>query len=314
MTGRGLRSPRQPRGSRGGARAPATCWRRASTASGRSTRGSTASSRSTRLGRAPPRTTQIACSGPEPRWGRYTACRSRTRTCTTARAAFQLVARSCAPIGVRPTRQPFCKGSTRGRARHRPARDGRVRYGAARLQSELSVLRQPMESGLHSVRLVERLGCRDRRAHGAWLARLGYGRLDPLPGCRERCRGLVPTTAASVAMARCRCRAPSMSLVRSRGRRVIVHACSMCSLGKTRPDASTLGAAVTDYETELATDRPLPRVGIARGYFDVGVHPDVLGRRLTRPSRTCVVQASLSRNCSCRPIFSMRSPNCSRSL
>ena len=45
--------------------------------------------------------------------------------------------------------------------------------------------------------------------------------------------------------------------------------------GEDASDASTLGAAVPDYETELATDRPLPRVGIARGYFDVGVHPDV---------------------------------------
>ena len=70
----------------------------------------------------------------------------------------------------------------------------------------------PWNSGLHSVRLVERLGCRDRRAHGAWLARLGYGRLDPLPGCRERCRRArsyerprqSPWRDADVALLRCR--------------------------------------------------------------------------------------------------------------
>ena len=40
-------------------------------------------------------------------------------------------------------------------------------------------------------------------------------------------------------------------------------------------DASSLDLAVPDYEAELASAASLPTIGIARGYFDVGVDADV---------------------------------------
>lgn len=40
-------------------------------------------------------------------------------------------------------------------------------------------------------------------------------------------------------------------------------------------DASSLEAPVPDYAAALDSATPLPRIGIARGYFDAGLHPDV---------------------------------------
>jgi aspartyl-tRNA(Asn)/glutamyl-tRNA(Gln) amidotransferase subunit A len=45
--------------------------------------------------------------------------------------------------------------------------------------------------------------------------------------------------------------------------------------GADPADASSLDVPVPDYEAGLGSDRPLPTIGIARGYFDTGVHPDV---------------------------------------
>ncbi|CAN5664547.1 Asp-tRNA(Asn)/Glu-tRNA(Gln) amidotransferase GatCAB subunit A [soil metagenome] len=45
--------------------------------------------------------------------------------------------------------------------------------------------------------------------------------------------------------------------------------------GADPADASSLDVPVPDYEAGLGSDRPLPTIGIARGYFDFGVHPDV---------------------------------------
>lgn len=41
-------------------------------------------------------------------------------------------------------------------------------------------------------------------------------------------------------------------------------------------DASSLDAAVPDYESALEAPAPLPRIGIARGYFDEALHPEVM--------------------------------------
>src|SRR5262249_41668554 len=43
--------------------------------------------------------------------------------------------------------------------------------------------------------------------------------------------------------------------------------------GRDPEDASSLDAPVPDYEAEL--EGPLPKVGVARGYFDTGLHPEV---------------------------------------
>lgn len=45
--------------------------------------------------------------------------------------------------------------------------------------------------------------------------------------------------------------------------------------GADPADPSTLAAAVPDYEAALGRDGTLPAIGIARGYFDQGVHADV---------------------------------------
>ena len=45
--------------------------------------------------------------------------------------------------------------------------------------------------------------------------------------------------------------------------------------GADPADASTLDAPVPDYEAALDREAPLPTIGIARGYFDSGVHPEV---------------------------------------
>lgn len=45
--------------------------------------------------------------------------------------------------------------------------------------------------------------------------------------------------------------------------------------GEDGNDATSLPAAAPDYEAELDKDGPLPRIGIARGYFDEGLHPEV---------------------------------------
>jgi len=45
--------------------------------------------------------------------------------------------------------------------------------------------------------------------------------------------------------------------------------------GHDPADASSLDLAVPDYEAELASAASLPTIGIARGYFDVGVDADV---------------------------------------
>jgi aspartyl-tRNA(Asn)/glutamyl-tRNA(Gln) amidotransferase subunit A len=44
--------------------------------------------------------------------------------------------------------------------------------------------------------------------------------------------------------------------------------------GEDANDASTLPRPVPDYEALLDAPRPLPRIGLARGYFDEGLHPD----------------------------------------
>ena len=68
--------------------------------------------------------------------------------------------------------------------RDRPSRDGRVRHGAARLQSELSAMPQSMECRSHSMRFLERIGCRGGRANGSRLARFGHRRLGAMSGRR----------------------------------------------------------------------------------------------------------------------------------
>ena len=45
--------------------------------------------------------------------------------------------------------------------------------------------------------------------------------------------------------------------------------------GEDLEDASSLNTSVPDYEAELDRAVPLPRIGIARGYFDEGLHPEV---------------------------------------
>jgi aspartyl-tRNA(Asn)/glutamyl-tRNA(Gln) amidotransferase subunit A len=45
--------------------------------------------------------------------------------------------------------------------------------------------------------------------------------------------------------------------------------------GADPADASSLDVPVPDYEAALGRDGALPTIGIARGYFDAGVHPDV---------------------------------------
>jgi aspartyl-tRNA(Asn)/glutamyl-tRNA(Gln) amidotransferase subunit A len=45
--------------------------------------------------------------------------------------------------------------------------------------------------------------------------------------------------------------------------------------GADPADASSLDMPVPDYEAALGSGAPLPTIGIARGYFDAGVHPDV---------------------------------------
>jgi aspartyl-tRNA(Asn)/glutamyl-tRNA(Gln) amidotransferase subunit A len=45
--------------------------------------------------------------------------------------------------------------------------------------------------------------------------------------------------------------------------------------GHDPEDASSLDVPVPEYVAALDNEAPLPRIGIARGYFDVGVHPDV---------------------------------------
>lgn len=45
--------------------------------------------------------------------------------------------------------------------------------------------------------------------------------------------------------------------------------------GEDRDDASTLPCSVPDYEALLDAPGRLPRIGLARGYFDEGLHPDV---------------------------------------
>ena len=45
--------------------------------------------------------------------------------------------------------------------------------------------------------------------------------------------------------------------------------------GADPADTSALDAPVPDYEAELDRQAPLPVIGIARGYFDYGVHPEV---------------------------------------
>lgn len=45
--------------------------------------------------------------------------------------------------------------------------------------------------------------------------------------------------------------------------------------GADSADASSLDRPVPDYEALLGGSAPLPTIGIARGYFDAGVHPDV---------------------------------------
>jgi aspartyl-tRNA(Asn)/glutamyl-tRNA(Gln) amidotransferase subunit A len=45
--------------------------------------------------------------------------------------------------------------------------------------------------------------------------------------------------------------------------------------GEDENDASTFPRPVPDYETLIEAPRPLPRIGIARGYFDRNVHPEV---------------------------------------
>jgi aspartyl-tRNA(Asn)/glutamyl-tRNA(Gln) amidotransferase subunit A len=45
--------------------------------------------------------------------------------------------------------------------------------------------------------------------------------------------------------------------------------------GHDPADASSLAVEVPDYEAALGGQSSLPTIGIARGYFDAGVHPDV---------------------------------------
>src|SRR5262249_51597430 len=45
--------------------------------------------------------------------------------------------------------------------------------------------------------------------------------------------------------------------------------------GADPADSSALDVPVPDYEAALVSERPLPTIGVARGYFDLGVHPDV---------------------------------------
>lgn len=45
--------------------------------------------------------------------------------------------------------------------------------------------------------------------------------------------------------------------------------------GPDPADPSTLDLPVPDYEAALDSERPLPTVGLARGYFDNGLHPEV---------------------------------------
>jgi len=45
--------------------------------------------------------------------------------------------------------------------------------------------------------------------------------------------------------------------------------------GEDQHDATSLPASVPDYEALLDAPAPLPRIGLARGYFDQGLHPDV---------------------------------------
>ncbi len=45
--------------------------------------------------------------------------------------------------------------------------------------------------------------------------------------------------------------------------------------GQDPEDGTSLSAPVPDYEAFLDGDAPLPRIGLARGYFDDGLHPEV---------------------------------------
>jgi aspartyl-tRNA(Asn)/glutamyl-tRNA(Gln) amidotransferase subunit A len=45
--------------------------------------------------------------------------------------------------------------------------------------------------------------------------------------------------------------------------------------GHDAADGSSLALPVPDYEAALDRKDPLPRIGIARGYFDLGLHPEV---------------------------------------
>jgi aspartyl-tRNA(Asn)/glutamyl-tRNA(Gln) amidotransferase subunit A len=45
--------------------------------------------------------------------------------------------------------------------------------------------------------------------------------------------------------------------------------------GADRTDATSLGAFVPEYEAAIDALTPLPRMGIARGYFDEGPHPAI---------------------------------------
>ncbi|MBV8191532.1 MAG: amidase [Alphaproteobacteria bacterium] len=47
--------------------------------------------------------------------------------------------------------------------------------------------------------------------------------------------------------------------------------------GADPADASSLDLPVPDYEAGLSSEQPLPTIGLARGYFDTGVGPDVAG-------------------------------------
>jgi aspartyl-tRNA(Asn)/glutamyl-tRNA(Gln) amidotransferase subunit A len=62
--------------------------------------------------------------------------------------------------------------------------------------------------------------------------------------------------------------------------------------GHDREDASSLAVPVPDYEAALEGTGPLPRIGIARGYFDVGVHPDV--RKAIDAAAADLVRAGLA--------------------
>jgi aspartyl-tRNA(Asn)/glutamyl-tRNA(Gln) amidotransferase subunit A len=45
--------------------------------------------------------------------------------------------------------------------------------------------------------------------------------------------------------------------------------------GHDTADASSLAVSVPGHEAAISAPGPLPRIGLARGYFDVGLHPDV---------------------------------------